>query len=192
VVNAFDGEVLALYLFGTYFVAGVGTALSPDLRLMYETSVRPCFAPPSWLFGVAWSVLYTLSGIAAYLVRIEGGPWTSGSGSSGNLAALILYSVRTTMRRSRRCVLNKQAERVEELQALRVAAEIVDQRLRDVEQRRDGGDAQNMLSTKGSGQTQDHQLGDRDVDAEASVVDVVDAVAVAGVGRQQRKVHKTH
>jgi benzodiazapine receptor len=92
-VNAFDGEVLALYLFGTYFVAGIGSALSPDLRLMYETSVRPCFAPPSWLFGVVWSVLYTLSGIAAYLVRIEGGPWTSGSGSSGNLAALILYSV---------------------------------------------------------------------------------------------------
>jgi hypothetical protein len=39
--------------------------------------------------------------------------------------------------------LEQAGERVEELQALRVAAEIVDQRLRDVEQRRDGGDARN-------------------------------------------------
>jgi hypothetical protein len=41
----------------------------------------------------------------------------------------------------------KQADRVEELQALHVAAEIVDQRLRDVEQRRDGCCAQNMRPT---------------------------------------------
>jgi hypothetical protein len=38
--------------------------------------------------------------------------------------------------------------------------------------------------------TPDHQLGNRDVDAGARIVDAVDAVAVAGVGRQQRKVHK--
>lgn len=96
-VEAFDGELLALFLFGTYFVAGIGSALSPGLRQMYETSVRPGFAPPPkaapWVFGSVWAVLYTLSGIAAYLVRIQGGPWTSGSGSDGNLAALIVYSV---------------------------------------------------------------------------------------------------
>jgi hypothetical protein len=40
--------------------------------------------------------------------------------------------------------LKKQIDRVGELQALRVAAEVVDQRLRDVEQRRDGGGARNM------------------------------------------------
>lgn len=94
-VEAFDGELLALFLIGTYFVAGIGSALSPGLRQMYETSVRPGFAPPPkvapWFFGLAWTLLYTLSGIAAYLVRIEGGPWTSGS--DGNLAALIFYSV---------------------------------------------------------------------------------------------------
>jgi hypothetical protein len=47
----------------------------------------------------------------------------------------------------------KQADRVEELQALRVAAEVVDQRLRDVEQRRNGCCAQNMLSTKAAGRS---------------------------------------
>lgn len=93
VVFAFDGEMLALYVLATYFVAAIGSALSPDLRIMYETSARPCFAPPARLFGIAWAILYTLSGIAAYLVRIEGGPWTSGSGSDGNLAALIVYGI---------------------------------------------------------------------------------------------------
>jgi hypothetical protein len=43
------------------------------------------------------------------------------------------------------------SEHVEELQALRVAAEVVDQRLRDVEQRRDGGDARTCSRQTGSG-----------------------------------------
>ena len=92
IVDAFDGELLALFLFGTYLVAGLGSAVSPPLRVIYEQpTVMPCFAPPPWLFGLVWPVLYTLGGIAAYLVRIEGGLWTSGS--DGNLLALVLYGV---------------------------------------------------------------------------------------------------
>jgi len=91
VVDAFDGELLALFLFGTYLVAGIGTALSPSLREMYARNIQPRLAPDPRLFGVMWAILYTLCGIAAYVVRIEGGLWTSGAG--GNLAALVLYSV---------------------------------------------------------------------------------------------------
>jgi benzodiazapine receptor len=91
VVDAFDGELLALFLLGTYLVAGVGTALSCDLRDMYERNELPPLAPWPWLFGPVWAFLYTASGVAAYLVRIEGGLWTSGS--DGNLAALVLYCV---------------------------------------------------------------------------------------------------
>jgi hypothetical protein len=43
------------------------------------------------------------------------------------------------------------SEHVEELQALRVAAEVVDQRLRDVEQRRDGCCARTCSRQTGSG-----------------------------------------
>jgi translocator protein len=91
IVDAFDGELLALFLFGTYFVAGIGTALSPQIAPVYRTDKRPCCSPPYWLFGPVWAILYTLSGVAAYLVRIEGGAWTSGE--NGNLAALVVYSV---------------------------------------------------------------------------------------------------
>ena len=53
IVDAFDGELLALFLFGTYLVAGLGSAVSPPLRVIYEQpTVMPCFAPPPWLFGL--------------------------------------------------------------------------------------------------------------------------------------------
>ncbi len=34
----------------------------------YQTITQPPYAPPGWLFGVVWPVLYILMGIAAYLV----------------------------------------------------------------------------------------------------------------------------
>jgi benzodiazapine receptor len=34
----------------------------------YQTLERPDWAPPSWLFGPVWTVLYLLMGIAAWLV----------------------------------------------------------------------------------------------------------------------------
>ena len=32
------------------------------------TAVQPSFTPPPWVFPVAWTILYTLMGISAYLV----------------------------------------------------------------------------------------------------------------------------
>ncbi len=34
----------------------------------YAGLVKPVFSPPNWLFGPAWILLYTLMGIAAYLI----------------------------------------------------------------------------------------------------------------------------
>ena len=34
----------------------------------YETLLRPSWAPPAWLFGPVWTVLYLLMGVAVWLV----------------------------------------------------------------------------------------------------------------------------
>lgn len=34
----------------------------------YAGLVKPSFAPPNWLFGPAWTTLYTLMGISLYLI----------------------------------------------------------------------------------------------------------------------------
>lgn len=45
------------------FISGSGNS--------YNNLVQPSFAPPSWLFPVAWSILYTLMGVSDYLVKEE-------------------------------------------------------------------------------------------------------------------------
>jgi benzodiazapine receptor len=45
----------------------------------YEGIRKPTWNPPSWLFGPTWSLLFTLMGVAAWLVWREGG-WSGASG----------------------------------------------------------------------------------------------------------------
>lgn len=51
----------------------LGTLLSGGMRT-YETTYKPPFAPPGWLFPVVWTILYVLMGIAAYLVSQSKSP----------------------------------------------------------------------------------------------------------------------
>lgn len=43
-----------------------------QIELWYTTLVQPDLAPPNWLFGPVWFILYTLMGIALYLVWHRG------------------------------------------------------------------------------------------------------------------------
>ncbi|AMR31955.1 TspO protein [Mucilaginibacter sp. PAMC 26640] len=40
----------------------------PEIKTWYITLQKPSFTPPNWLFPVAWTTLYILIAIAAYLV----------------------------------------------------------------------------------------------------------------------------
>ncbi|MDP0400151.1 TspO/MBR family protein [Tsukamurella strandjordii] len=49
-------------------VAAIGGAASADAAQEYGRLAQPSWAPPSWLFGPAWGVLYLLMAVAAWLV----------------------------------------------------------------------------------------------------------------------------
>lgn len=53
---------------GSYAAAAVGAAASANAGSFYAQLVQPKWAPPAWLFGPVWGVLYTLMGVAAWLV----------------------------------------------------------------------------------------------------------------------------
>lgn len=42
---------------------GISAYLSNEAMLNYNQAIKPPFAPPAWVFPVAWSILYTLMGI---------------------------------------------------------------------------------------------------------------------------------
>ena len=61
-----------LGLFGwlalAYVAAAFGSVASINAKSFYSQLVRPEWAPPGWLFGPVWTILYTLMGVAAWLV----------------------------------------------------------------------------------------------------------------------------
>lgn len=79
-----------LGLFGwftlVFIVAAVGAWASVEASAFYAQLARPSWAPPGWLFGPAWTFLYLLMGVSAWLV------WVA-RGFSGALSALSLFIV---------------------------------------------------------------------------------------------------
>jgi tryptophan-rich sensory protein len=61
----------------TGVAAAVGGVASRSAAGFYGTLDRPPWAPPAWLFGPAWAVLYLLMATAAWLVSRAGGPGSS-------------------------------------------------------------------------------------------------------------------
>lgn len=47
---------------------GIGGIASANAGDFYGALARPSWAPPAWLFGPVWTLLYILMGVAAWLV----------------------------------------------------------------------------------------------------------------------------
>ena len=61
------------WLILTFAAAAIGAAASSEAGEFYQQLTRPGWAPPAWLFGPVWGILYALMAIAAWLVwRIHG------------------------------------------------------------------------------------------------------------------------
>ena len=57
----------------SFVAAAIGGAATVRSGEFYTRLARPEWAPPSTVFGPVWTFLYTLMGIAAWLVWREGG-----------------------------------------------------------------------------------------------------------------------
>jgi len=45
---------------------------APNIATWYATLNKPAFTPPNWVFGPVWLTLYTLMGIALWLIWSKG------------------------------------------------------------------------------------------------------------------------
>jgi benzodiazapine receptor len=52
----------------TYAAAGLAGLASAQAGAFYQELKTPPWAPPGWLFGPVWSLLYTAMGVAVWLV----------------------------------------------------------------------------------------------------------------------------
>jgi tryptophan-rich sensory protein len=59
---------LPLWLVLSFAAATVGGVASAGAPAFYARLAKPAWAPPAWLFGPAWTVLFVLMGVAAWLV----------------------------------------------------------------------------------------------------------------------------
>lgn len=64
---------LVPFLVAVTAVAGVGGLAAASAQQTYRALELPSFAPPPWLFGPVWSVLYLFIGIAGWLLWRAGG-----------------------------------------------------------------------------------------------------------------------
>ncbi|MFC1669930.1 TspO/MBR family protein [Spirochaetota bacterium] len=80
-------QVLAsiLVVWAVGIVGSIATRSS--LNTWYLTINKPVFNPPGWLFGPVWTVLYTMMGIALYLI------WKSSKDDKNRKTALILFGI---------------------------------------------------------------------------------------------------
>jgi benzodiazapine receptor len=68
----------------SFAASAVGAVASIQAESFYAQLAQPVWAPPPWVFGPVWTVLYALMGIAAWLV------WRCG-GFRANRLALALF-----------------------------------------------------------------------------------------------------
>jgi tryptophan-rich sensory protein len=74
------------WLLASFVTGSIGSVASINAAGFYGKLVQPSWAPPAWLFGPVWSVLFVLMGVAGWLVWRE-------HGFRGARPALILFAL---------------------------------------------------------------------------------------------------
>ena len=69
-----DKRLLLLCIAIPLLSGGIAGALTGNGMTTFAGINKPPLSPPSWLFPVAWTILYTLMGISSYLVLMSEAP----------------------------------------------------------------------------------------------------------------------
>ncbi|MCF6386701.1 tryptophan-rich sensory protein [Mycobacterium sp. MBM] len=80
---------LVVSLLAVALVATLGGMASVDAASEYGTLDQPSWAPPSYLFGPVWTVLYLLMAVAAWLIWRTNPRWSN--------PAILAYGVQLTL-----------------------------------------------------------------------------------------------
>lgn len=87
---ATSAVALLVSLLAVALAAGVGGLAAGSSAEDYGQLQQPAWAPPSWVFGPTWTLLYALMAVAAWLVW-RGGP------DAGSRRALVVYAVQLVL-----------------------------------------------------------------------------------------------
>jgi tryptophan-rich sensory protein len=60
-------------IFISYFPAVLARSMSLSSKGWYFSLIKPQFSPPSWVFGVVWSILYFIIGLSFYFFCLAKG-----------------------------------------------------------------------------------------------------------------------
>lgn len=75
-----------------FAAAAIGTVFTtPAIPTWFAALEKPSFAPPNYLFGPVWTVLYFLMGISLYLI------WKKGTKAKKNRDAIFLFGVQLVL-----------------------------------------------------------------------------------------------
>lgn len=81
-------QILGLigWLVISFAASAVGAVASIQAKSFYSQLAQPTWAPPSWLFGPVWTLLYAMMAIAAWLV------WRSGGFRTNRIALSLFFA----------------------------------------------------------------------------------------------------
>ena len=69
------------------FISALPQISNTDRKTWYQRLDKAPWNPPSWVFGPAWTILYTMMGVSSWLV------WRDRTAGSARVNALIIYAV---------------------------------------------------------------------------------------------------
>ena len=67
-LSKIDKKLLALCIVLPLLVGTISALLTRESMMLFAGVKKPPLSPPGWLFPIVWTILYTLMGIASYLM----------------------------------------------------------------------------------------------------------------------------